>query len=253
MLDQETSDLGGLAAAATLPVAVRQPGPWSRLPKFQRGSFAIFLVALLSSAILADQTAGKLLVLDPAAFARGDALWAPLSASFIFAEGELFGLAGTLIVQWLLGSLLEGFWGTRRYLAFAVGCGLAGYLSIALLGLLVPAVQQVQVAGTTAIDLSVVVAFGVVFGRRQLNILGLLPLSSRGLALLICCVALVSPLVRGTPWPKVVPWAVSMLAALLITTQPWRRLASSGKLGGRGKARKRSHLKVVKPDKSQLN
>jgi hypothetical protein len=223
------------------------------LPKFGRGSFVIFLVALLLSAILADQPSAKLLVLDPRAFARAEALWAPLSACFIFREGELFGLVGTLVVQWLLGSLLEGFWGTRRYLLFAIGCGLAGYLSIALLGLLLPAVQAVQVAGTTPIDLAAVVAFGVVFGRRQLNILGLLPLSSRGLALLICCVALVSPLARGAPWPKVVPWAVSMLVALLITTQPWRRLASSGKLGGRGKARRRSHLQVVKPDKSQLN
>jgi len=223
------------------------------LPKFQRGSFLIFLVALLLSAILADQPAGRLLVLDPAAFARAEALWAPLSASFIFQEGELFGLAGTLVVQWLLGSLLEGFWGTRRYLVFAIGCGLAGYLFMALLGLLVPAVQTVQVAGTTAIDLSAVVAFGVVFGRRQLNILGLLPLSSRGLALLVCCVALASPLVRGAPWPKVVPWAVSMLVAFLITTQPWRTLASSGKLGGRGKARRRGHLKVVKPSPEQLN
>jgi hypothetical protein len=223
------------------------------LPKFHKGAFVLFLAALLLSAILADQPAAKVLLLDPAAFARGDALWAPLSANFIFAEGELFGLAGTLVVQWLLGSLLEGFWGTRRYLAFAVGCGLSGYLAMALLGLVVPAVREVQVAGTTAIDLAAVVAFGVVFGRRQLNILGLLPLSSRGLALLICCVALVSPLARGAPWPKVVPWAVSMLVALLITTQPWRRLASSGKLGGRSKARRRSHLQVVKPGKKQLN
>jgi membrane associated rhomboid family serine protease len=223
------------------------------LPKFQRGAFVIFLVALLLSAILADQPAGRALLFDPAAFARAEALWAPFTASFIFAEGELFGLAGTLVVQWLLGSLLEGFWGTRRYLLFAIGCGLAGYLVLGLLGLLLPAVREIQVAGTTAIDLSAVVAFGVVFGRRQLNILGLLPLSSRGLALLICCVALVAPLARGAPWPKVVPWAVSMLVALLVTTQPWRRLASSGKLGGRGKARKRSHLQVVKPDKSQLN
>jgi membrane associated rhomboid family serine protease len=232
---------------------VQRTTPWSNLPRFRRGAFALFLTTLLLSAILADQPLATVLLLDPARFARGEALWQPLTAAFIFREGTLFGLFGTLVVQWFVAGALEQFWGTRRYLAFAIGCGVAGYLGLALFGLLVPAAHQVIVGGATPIDLSAVVAFGVVFGRRPLRLPGRLPLSPRGLALLVCGVALLSPLARGAPWPDIVPWAVSIVTALVVTTQPWRRLASSGKLRGRKTNRERNHLQVVRSGKDLLN
>ena len=155
-------------------------------------------------------------------------------------------------MQWLLAGALEAFWGTRRYIMLALGCGVAGYLVTALLAFVIPAIQPVAMGGATTMDLAAVVAYGVMFGKRPLHIGGFLPLSSRGLAIAIAVVAVLSPLARGTPWPVVLPWVVSMLTALIITTQPWRRLGNSGKLGG-GKRRKASHLKVVRPERKLLN
>jgi hypothetical protein len=98
----------------------------------------------------------------------------------------------------------------------------------------------------------VVTAFGVVFGKRPLSLAGVVPLTSRGLAMIVAALAIIAPLVRGAPWPVILPWIVAMLAALALTTQPWRRLRSSGKLGGR-KSKKRAHLRVVRPDRELLN
>lgn len=232
---------------------VRPSSPWARLPKFHKGAFTLFILALLPSAILGDQPVAAQLTLSPAGIAEGKGLWQPLTASFMFPDGDMFGLVGTLVVQWFVGGMLEGFWGTRRYVAFALGCGVAGYVAAAALGPLGVVDASVRLGGATPMDLAAVVAFGVVFGKRPLQVLGVLPLSSRTLAALICVLSLISPLARGEPWPKVVPWAVAMLAALVVTTQPWRRLSSSGKVGGRRRSKKRSHLKVVRPDDQLLN
>lgn len=224
----------------------------ARLPRFHRGTFALFLVAAIGSALLADQPIARELVLTPARVLAGETLWAPLTANFVFPDASVGLVIGTLFVQWFLGGQLEGFWGTKKYLLLVVGCGLFGHVVTVALGALVPSVAQTPVGGATAMDLAAVAAFGVVFGKRPLSIGGVIPLSSRGLAALIAGLAVVSPLVRGAPWPVVVPWLAAMLAALALTTQPWRRLRSSGKLGG-SKNKRRAHLEVVRPDRELLN
>ena len=223
----------------------------SSLPKFRRGAFGLFIVAAICSALLADQPIAQQLTLTPGALLEGQSLWSPITANFMFQDGELAYLVGTLFIQWFMGSELEGFWGMRKYLLLVLGCGTAGYVVSVILALLIPTVATTTVGGTTAMDLAAVTAFAVVFGKRPLRLLGALPLGSRGLAILVIVLSVLGPLARGAPWPVVLPWIVAMLGALLVTTQPWRRMRDSGKLGGSRK--KKSHLRVVPPDPELLN
>lgn len=223
-------------------------GFFAALPKFRRGAFALFVLTVVLSAILADQPVARHLVLDPGGLFRGEGIWQPLTANFIFPEGEVGLVFGTLVVQWFIGSELEGFWGTRKYVALVLGCGIAGYLVSSVLGSFVAAIAAVPVGGATPMDLAAVAAFGVLYGKRQVRVLAVLPLSARGLAMLVLVISVLSPLARGAPWPVVLPWLVAIAGAVLVTTQPWRRLRDSGKLGGRKTRRKRAHLRVVRPD-----
>jgi membrane associated rhomboid family serine protease len=206
------------------------------------------LVTAVLSAILADQPVGQLLVLHPGGVFAGEGVWQPLTANFVFTEGDVGLLFGTLVVQWFLGSELEGFWGLRKYVTLVVACGVAGYLASSLLAVFVPAVAAVPVGGATAMDLAAVAAFGVVMGKRPLRVLAVLPLTARSLAILVLALSILSPLARGAPWPVVVPWLVAIAGAILATTQPWRRMRDSGKLRGRNKRKNRGHLRVVRPD-----
>jgi membrane associated rhomboid family serine protease len=224
----------------------------ARLPRFRRGAFSIFLLTAICSALLADQPIARDLVLLPDRVMAGETLWAPFTALVVFPDASVGLVLGTLFIQWFLGGHLEDFWGTKKYLAFVIGCALFGHAVSIGLGALVDEVGSTPLGGATAMDLAAVSAFGVVFGKRPLSLAGVVPLSSRGLAALIAALAVVSPLVRGAPWPVVLPWLAAILAALAVTTQPWRRLRSSGKLGGRKNGR-RSHLKVVRPDRNLLN
>jgi membrane associated rhomboid family serine protease len=232
---------------------VSRAGVFSSLPKFRRGAFGILLLAAILSAFLADQPLAEHLLLTPALVLQGQNLWSPITANFIFPDGELAYLIGTLFIQWFIGSELEGFWGMRKYLVLVIGCGIAGHLVSVALAPFVPDIASTTLGGTTAIDLATVAAFGVVFGKRPLRLLGALPLSSRGLAILLVVLTVLGPLARGAPWPVVLPWIVAMCGAVLLTTQPWRRLRDSGKLGGSKRKKKKSHLRVVPRDPKLLN
>ncbi len=226
--------------------------PFAALPRFRRGAFALFLVTAVLSALLADQATAAELVLTPGRVFGGETLWAPITANFIFPDSAVGLVIGTAAVQWFLGGHLEDFWGTRKYLTFVIGCGVFGYAMQLGFAAAIDEVAVTPVAGATAMDLATVTAFGVVFGKRPLSLAGVIPLTSRGLAIFIGVLAILSPLVRGAPWPTVLPWVMAILAALAVTTQPWRRLRSSGKLGGR-KKKGRAHLSVVRPDRELLN
>lgn len=234
-----------------------QRSPWAALPKFQRGAFGLFLVAAIASAILSDQPIGAQLNLHPDQILSGQALWQPLTAPFIFVEGHLSGLLFTLVVQWFIAGSLETFWGMRRYLLLVLGSGVAGYLLLVAVAWLVPAARTVVVGGMGPVDLAAVTAFGVVYGKRPLQLMGLVPLSSRALALIVGCVSILSPLARGEAWPTVLPPLGAIAVALLATTQPWRGGGTSGKVrrqGRRsGRSGKKGHLKVVAPDGTLLN
>ncbi len=230
----------GLAHLLHWP-AVARPSIIAGLPKFQRGGFWLFVVAAAASALIADQPLAADLTLNHRFFSDL-ALWQPFSAIFVFPEGHLGGLIGTLAIQWFVGSHLEGIWGLRRYLALVLGAAVVGYLALALLSLAVPGALMYPTGGTGPADLAAVIGFGVLFGRQQVQLFGALPISSRGLAALVAALMLLSPLLRGN-WPQAVPAAIAALFALLLASR-WRSPPTSGKVAAGG-ARRPRHLKVV--------
>lgn len=230
---------------------VARPSPFASLPKFRRGSFVLFVIAAVVSAMLGDQPVAQQLLLLPGNVLQGQDLWSPITANVIFRNGAMGGLIGTLVVQWFIGSELEGFWGAKKYLLLVIGAGIAGHLTSVLVATFVPAVAVTQLGGTTPIDMAAVTAFGFVFKDRPLRLLAAIPLNAQWLAALFVGLSLLSALFRG-PWPEAIPILVAVAVAAAVTTQPWRRLRDSGKLGGSKKPNKR-HLRVVRPDSELLN
>jgi len=218
---------------------VRASSPAFRsLPPFRRGALAFALTVVIANMLLGDQPIAARLLLGPA-FASEP--WQPLSALLVFPPGGLEGVLATFLVQWILGSALERRFGPAKYLALALGAALGAYLLVALLGLAAPLLLEVPLGGTTPSDLAVVAAFGVVFARQPLNLLGIFPFTGRSLALLIAGVTLFAPPLRGAPWQAILPSALAGLIALLAVARPWRRRPRSGKLPGP----RPKHLRVV--------
>ena len=215
------------------------------LPRFHRGGFWLLVIAAAASALLADHPLADTLTLN-LRFTEL-ALWQPLTAIALYPDGQLGGLIGTLFIQWFIGGQVEERWGTARYLMLVLASALFGYLVVALLGLAVPQVLAAPMGGTLPADIAAVAAFGVLHARQPVQLFGALPLSGRGLAVLVTALVLLGPLLRGN-WPVAVPTAVAALCGLLLAWR-WRAPPSSGKVAARTGRRPR-HLKVV--DKPRL-
>lgn len=239
-MSQKRPPRGSGPGARCYTPGVSRAAAFAGLPRFGRGALIYFLVIALLNMIVADQPIAARLTLGPG-FLGGE-LWQPLSAAFLFPDGRQAGVLGTLLVQWILGSPLERRWGAARYLGLCVGAGVFGHLVLALVGLALPAALAQPVGGSIPGDMAALVAFGVVFGRRQFDLFGVFPFTGRSLAALAGGLALVAPLLRGDPWPVIVPTAAAMLLAFLVVARPWRRGPASGKLA---KKRKRDHLRVI--------
>ena len=234
------------------------------LPRFRRGAFALFAVTFLVTMLLGDR--GQLspgLTLQPDEVLAGHGWWTPVTALFRHPEGVgLLGLLWTLAIQWLLGSRLDGFWGTARYLIMVLVAGVVGYG--ALIGLaLIPApvaatIAQLDYSGPGPMDTAAAVAFGWVFARErmQLGSAELPPLPVAGIAALIGLgFPLIVALAAGTPiaaaWPTLLPGVFAALVATVFV-QPWRKPENSGKVE-RKKPRDHPHLRVVRTPEDMLN
>lgn len=215
---------------------------------------AVFAVSML----LGDRPVAAHMAFSPASFAQGKALWTPLTALLLEPVG--YGaLAVTLLVQWICGSPLAGYWNTWRYLLMIVSAGVLGYVFTGLVALAVPSVATAPVmSGALPMNLAAVVAFGVVFANTPYQPFGSTPIRGRVVAPIFGLLLLSGPLVLGAPWPSLLPALFGALVALAFVFQPWRGSGKSGKVGPsnkrrKGKGGKKSHLKLVHDADDLLN
>lgn len=220
----------------------------------------MFAVAFLVTMLLGDRSAlAPHLSLEPSAVLGGERWWTPLTALLRYPEGlGLLGLLWTLIIQWVIGSRLDGFWGTTRYLIMVFVAGLVGYGGAVALGAALPASAGLVHAGPAPLDAAAAVAFAWVFARERLH-LGSAELSPVVVGLVAATLSVGFPLlvalVAGNPvgqaWPALIPGVLAAVVATLFV-QPWRKREKSGKVG-REDRRGHSHLRVVRSADDMLN
>jgi membrane associated rhomboid family serine protease len=235
------------------------------LPRYRRGAFALFALTFVVTLLLGDRGFAEALTLEPGAVLDGSEWWTPLTTMFRYPEGlGLLGLLGMFGVQWLIGSRLEGFWGTARYLAMVLVAGLLGYASTLALALALPDAQTLSFAGASPLNLAAAVAFMIVFGqapksepvKMQLGSAELSPVLVGGIVAGLALgfplvVALVAKVPVSAAWPTLVPGGVAGLVAVVFV-QPWHKRKDSGKVAA-GKARAQTHLRVVRTPEDMLN
>jgi hypothetical protein len=230
------------------------------LPRFRSGAFVLFAVVFTMTLLVGDRPIADRLLLAPGSVLVGEGVYQPLSALFLFPEPLVLAVLSTFVVQWTLGSELEGFWGTRRYLLFSLVSGLAGTLGTLLVAAFVPAVASARIGGATAFDLAACLGFAVVFGQRSFIPLRTTEVSGRTIGLVAGLLVIALPILAlvtdpngslTSVWPQFVPPAFAAACALVFVSQPWRRRSDSGKVDRQ--PRDRSHLRVVRNADDMLN
>jgi membrane associated rhomboid family serine protease len=148
------------------------------------------------------------------------------------------------LILWLFVPAIERWWGTPRFLRFALYTSLAGTVlgSLADLG----TGRGMPIAGLDPFIYASIIAFGITYARQPVQFFGVLPMTGRQLMYgIIGFVALFVLLQRD--WEVGAAYVGSMGVAALLTNQRWNpRLAWLR----HKKRRDRAHLSVLVGGKS---
>ncbi|RMH39011.1 MAG: rhomboid family intramembrane serine protease [Deltaproteobacteria bacterium] len=140
-------------------------------------------------------------------------LWTLVTSPFV--EVRFIGLLFHGLMLWTFLPALEKWWGTRRFVGFALGTSAVAAAVGTLAGTWLPGEQFV--AGLDATIFAGVVAYGVVFARSRVYFFAVLPMTGRQLAYGMVGLAALMVVVGGQ-WATGAGWAAAMLLALGLTS-----------------------------------
>ena len=183
-------------------------------------SLGLFLVMLFSSPEVRTRTS-VWLTLTPDALRHGH-VWKLVTTSLVNLDpGGKGGVAFffDLLMLWLFVPVLEGFWGTPRFLRFVVMTALVGNTVGALVGMLLS--PHVPIHGLGSVIFASIAAYGVTFSRQQVQLFGVLPIRGRALALGFAGFLFLMTALNGT-WAVGAGHFAAMGFAWLLTSGTWQ-------------------------------
>jgi rhomboid family protein len=155
------------------------------------------------------------LVLTPSSLLKGH-VWKLLTTSFFNENGLALFL--DILVLWLFMPFLEGAWGRRRFITFALATTLAGNVVSAGLGLLLGGIASIApIQGLAPFIFGAVVGYGVQFAEQQVQFFGVFPMKGKTLAIGTVVVLFLSVIMNGT-WVVGAGYVAAMVTALFLTS-----------------------------------
>jgi len=162
----------------------------------------VFLILIVQQYFLQEPFFFKYFGLIPADIIFNFFLWQPLTYMFIHAD-NIFHVMFNMLVLWMFGSELEGRWGSRFFLLYYLVCGIGAgtiYTFCTLIYYLFTtdvAPLMSPVIGASGATFGLVLAYGIIFGERQVLFMFIFPMKAKYFALLLGIIELLSLLSSG--------------------------------------------------------
>lgn len=139
-------------------------------------------------------------------------IWTLLTTSLF--EVEFISLLFHGLLLWMFLPTLERWWGTKKFLLFALWTSLAGNLTGTLAGL---ALGSVPLAGLDPFIFASIIAFGILYADHPVQFFGVLPMTGR--QMMIGIVAFVGLFILiGAQWVLGASYVAAMITAWLLVS-----------------------------------
>ncbi len=177
---------------------------------------ALYLLIVSSAASLLFLLAGReaQVALAQWLVATTDGIWREGKIWQLFTgpliEPQFIGLVFQALMLWIFLPALESWWGTKRFLQFAVITSVAAVLVGTLAGLLLG--ENTAVTGLSAFIFAGIVAYGVLFADHKVYFFGVVPMTGKQLTIGIVGFMAVF-IVIGRQWALGAGNAAAMLIA----------------------------------------
>lgn len=169
------------------------------------------LVYLMSGAEARAQL-GSWLVASADQVWRELKIWTLLTSSLL--EVDFVALIFHGLILWMFLPTLERWWGTRKFLMFALWTTLAGNAAGSLAGL---ALGSVPLAGLDPFVFASFVAFGILYAKQPVQFFGVIPMTGRQLMIGICAFVGLF-IVIGQQWSLGVSYVGAMVTGWLLVS-----------------------------------
>jgi membrane associated rhomboid family serine protease len=163
----------------------------------------LFLLAGQGQAVLAEW-----LVATTDGIWRQGKFWQIVTGPLI--EPQFIGLVFQALMLWIFLPALESWWGTKKFLQFAVITSISAVIVGSLAGLLLG--QNAAITGLSAFIFAGIVAYGVLFSDHKVHFFGVVPMTGKQLTIGIVAFMAVF-IVIGQQWAVGAGNAAAMLIA----------------------------------------
>jgi len=162
----------------------------------------VAFVVILQNLILRNTVIFDIFALVPSRTITQFWVWQLFTYMFLHASG-VFHVLFNMLVLWFFGSELEGRWGTRFFLSYYFACGLGAGL-IYLIGTFSYAfitgdvgTMEAPLVGASGATYGLLLAYGILFGEREIYFMMLFPMKAKYFVLIIGLVELITLLDAG--------------------------------------------------------
>lgn len=151
-------------------------------------------------------------------------LWRQITYQFLHSVGGFGHIFWNMLFLYFFGTMLEPYWGSRKFLVFYLVCGAAGgvlYPLLALVGWL----GIGRLVGASGAIFGVLTATAILFPTSRLLILGVFPIRLRILAIILLVISvltLLRPDQVGNAGGEAAHLAGIATSAVYIFSQSWR-------------------------------
>ncbi len=167
------------------------PGPMVKKIAIVTVAFWLVVQIIIQGMILSTDYVGPWLALTPATVVESLALWQLVTYMFLHATTP-FHILFNMLNLWFFGSELELRWGSRQFLSYYLLTGV-GAAIFYVLGVLIysiikgspSSVYTVQVVGSSGSIFALLLAYGVLFGDRQIYFFGVFPMQAKYMVAII--------------------------------------------------------------------
>lgn len=178
--------------------------------------------------------------------------WLWQLVTYAFLHSGLFHLLFNLLVIWTVGSELEGLWGVKTFLSYCFVAALGGAIvygvfSLASLG----TSPYVPMVGSSGVVYGLLLAYGILFGERQMYFFMLFPMPAKYFVMLLGGIELISSVFYskdGVAHTAHLGGFVFGFLFLMAMAQ-WRQRAKNQASGGgerKKRLKKSNHLRLIR-------
>ena len=169
--------------------------------------------------------------------------------TYMFMHADLFHILFNLLILWMIGSELEGQWGSKFFAKYYFVCGLAAgvFYLIVQAFLRGTSAGMIPMVGSSGGVYGLLVAYGIIYSERQMLFMMIFPMKAKHFVLLLAAIEFISTVFYSRSGVANAAHLGGMLVGFCyLFLNAWLRIrAKRVKSGGKRTKIRKSHLRLV--------